>query len=43
MGFTWQFDCHLYYRRSNLLALSLGSLSNWEDRLVDSLLKKNAA
>ena len=43
MGFTWQFDCHLYYRRSNLLALSLGSLSNWEDRLLDSLLQKNAA
>ncbi len=43
MGFTWQFDCHLYYRRSNLLALSLGSLSTWEDKLVDRLRKKNAA
>ena len=31
MGFTWEFDCHLYYRRSNLLALALGSLSTWED------------
>jgi len=36
MGFTWEFDCHLYYRRSNLLALSLGSLSHWEDRLKAS-------
>jgi acyl-CoA dehydrogenase len=43
MGFTWQFDCHLFYRRSNLLALSLGSLSTWEDRLVDRLMRKNAA
>ena len=37
MGFTWEFDCHLHYRRANLLALALGSLSTWEDRLVDRL------
>jgi len=37
MGFTWEFDCHLYYRRSNFLALELGGLSIWEDRLVDGL------
>jgi acyl-CoA dehydrogenase len=37
MGFTWEFDCHLYYRRANLLALTLGSLSSWEDRLIDRL------
>jgi acyl-CoA dehydrogenase len=43
MGFTWQFDCHLYYRRSNLLALSLGGLSTWEDRLIEQLRRKNAA
>lgn len=43
MGFTWEFDCHLYYRRSNLLALSLGSLSQWEDTLIDRLRKRNAA
>ena len=28
MGFTWAFDCHLY-RRSNLLALALGSRAAW--------------
>jgi len=43
MGFTWEFDCHLYYRRSNALALSLGSLSYWEDTLIDRMRKKNAA
>lgn len=37
MGFTWEFDCHLYYRRSNYLALQLGGLAAWEDRLVDVL------
>jgi len=43
MGFTWAFDCHLHYRRSNLLALSLGSLSLWEDKLVERLRARNAA
>jgi alkylation response protein AidB-like acyl-CoA dehydrogenase len=43
MGFTWEFDCHLYYRRSNLLALTLGSLSTWEDKLIARLRAKNAA
>jgi alkylation response protein AidB-like acyl-CoA dehydrogenase len=37
MGFTWAFDCHLYYRRSNALALALGSLSAWEDRLIERM------
>lgn len=43
MGFTWEFDCHLYYRRSNALALALGSLSYWEDTLIERMRKKNAA
>jgi len=43
MGFTWAFDCHLFYRRSNLLALNLGSLSQWEDLLIARLRAKNAA
>jgi alkylation response protein AidB-like acyl-CoA dehydrogenase len=37
MGFTWEFDCHLHYRRSNFLAVQYGSLSQWEDRLVRQL------
>ena len=37
MGFTWEFDCHLHYRRANLLALSLGSTSSWEDLLIERL------
>jgi alkylation response protein AidB-like acyl-CoA dehydrogenase len=43
MGFTWEFDCHIYYRRSNATALALGSLSYWEDALIDRLRKRNAA
>jgi len=43
MGFTWEFDCHLYYRRANATALGLGSLSYWEDSLIERMRKKNAA
>ncbi len=43
MGFTWAFDCHLYYRRSNGLALALGSQSTWEDLLIDRLRQRNDA
>ncbi|WP_084419259.1 acyl-CoA dehydrogenase family protein [Henriciella litoralis] len=37
MGFTWAFDCHLYYRRSNALALMIGSLSTWESLLIERM------
>ncbi len=42
MGFTWAFDCHLYYRRSNMLALALGSQTTWEDKLIERLRRQNA-
>jgi acyl-CoA dehydrogenase len=41
MGFTWAFDCHLFYRRSNLLALNLGSLSQWQDALIQRMRERN--
>ncbi len=37
MGFTWEFDCHLYYRRAQHLALLLGGQRVWKNRLVDQL------
>ena len=37
MGFTWEFDCHIYYRRSNYQALELGGLSVWQGRLVEMI------
>ena len=42
MGFTWAFDCHLYYRRSNALALALGSQSTWESYLIERMSAGNA-
>lgn len=34
MGYTWELDCHLYYRRARYLAAILGSQSYWKDRLI---------
>jgi acyl-CoA dehydrogenase len=43
MGFTWAADCHLHYRRSKLLALTIGSASHWKNRVVSALETSNAA
>lgn len=37
IGFTWESDCHFYYRRARALALMLGNRQRWSDRLVDAL------
>ena len=43
IGFTWEHDCHLFYRRSKLLSLVLGSLHSWKDRLITNLENSEAA
>jgi len=40
MGFTWASDCHLFYRRSSLLAACLGGPGHWEDRLIEQLCRE---
>lgn len=37
MGFTWEMDCHLYYRRAKMLSAALGSPPHWKERLVSQL------
>jgi alkylation response protein AidB-like acyl-CoA dehydrogenase len=41
MGFTWEADCHLYYRRAKLLSLAIGSAPFWKDRLISQLELRN--
>ena len=43
MGFTWEFDCHFYYRRAKLLGLAIGSEAVWQDRLVAALAEQPVA
>ena len=43
MGFTWEVDCHLFYRRAKLLAVQAGAPKVWKEKLVRALEMKNAA
>lgn len=39
MGFTWEFDCHLYYRRAQLLSSLIGTQPQWKERVTHHLLQ----
>ncbi len=39
MGFTWEFDCHLYYRRAQLLSTVIGSRHQWQQLTAERLLQ----
>jgi alkylation response protein AidB-like acyl-CoA dehydrogenase len=43
VGFTWEYDCHLFYRRAKLLGLALGSAREWRDKLVSHLAAQQAS
>jgi len=37
IGYTWEADCHFFYNRARLLAVSLGGSSAWVDRLLSEV------
>ena len=37
MGYTWELDCHLHYRRARQLAVQLGSAHVWREILAAEL------
>lgn len=37
VGYTWEYDCHLFYRRAKLLTASLGTPRYWKNLLIDRL------
>ena len=39
VGFTWEYDCHLHYRRARLLAVNIGSEAVWQEKLVSATLQ----
>ena len=43
MGYTWEVDCHLFYRRAQQLGLVAGAAKAWKERLVTELERRNAA
>lgn len=36
IGYTFEANCHFYYRRERLLAVNLGNRGYWADRLLDA-------
>ena len=38
IGFTWESDCQLFYRRARLLAATLGGRAEWSTRLARAML-----
>ena len=43
VGYTWEYDCHMFYRRAKLLSVVLGSPAHWKDKLVTHLRAEQAA
>jgi acyl-CoA dehydrogenase len=43
VGYTWEYDCHLFYRRAKLLSVALGNAASWKDRLITRLEQQDAA
>jgi alkylation response protein AidB-like acyl-CoA dehydrogenase len=42
VGYTWEYDCQLFYRRAKGLAAGLGSPREWRQRLVDALVRSTS-
>ena len=43
VGFTWEYDCHLFYRRARSTGSMLGTAGEWSEKLVARLEKQYAA
>jgi acyl-CoA dehydrogenase len=43
VGYTWEYDCHMFYRRAKTTALVLGSPASWRERLIRRLEADQAA
>ena len=37
VGYTWEYDCHLFYRRAKELSLVLGTPRQWREKLIQRL------
>ncbi len=43
VGFTWEYDCHLLYRRAKLTSVALGNPASCREKLVTRLEARQAA
>ena len=42
VGYTWEYDCHLFYRRAKVLSQNLGQPAAWREKLVTYLIEQAA-
>jgi len=42
IGYTWEYDCHLFYRRAKVLAHTLGTTDEWREKLITQLIEQAA-
>lgn len=42
IGYTWEYDCHLFYRRAKVLAHTLGTTGAWREKLITQLIEQAA-
>ncbi len=43
VGFTWEYDCHLFYRRARFTGAALGTANEWREKLIQRLEKQYPA
>jgi len=43
VGYTWEYDCHLFYRRAKFQGAVLGTASAWREKLIQRLVAQQAA
>jgi acyl-CoA dehydrogenase len=34
IGYTWEANCHFFYKRARLLAMSIGNIAHWSKKLL---------
>jgi alkylation response protein AidB-like acyl-CoA dehydrogenase len=42
VGYTWEYDCHFFYRRAKVLAHTLGTTAEWREKLIVKLIEQAA-
>jgi alkylation response protein AidB-like acyl-CoA dehydrogenase len=43
VGFTWEYDCHFFYRRAKWSSVILGNPASWREKLITRLEAEQAA
>jgi len=34
IGYTWEANCHFFYKRARLLAMTIGNIAHWSKKLL---------